>query len=372
VAQPANTGTCYTYDAGRNTLATVKTGTGSSCTSPTTVATYAYDGHGLRMSKTVGATTTGFHWTDGGLPLMLDEKVGSTYTDYVYGPRGNVLEQISGATTVSYSSDNLGSTRAITNSTGTSIATYTTDPYGSVTACTGTTVTVNGSNLCTGSVAVSNPLLFAGQYRDDETGLYYLRARYYEPTSAQFLTVDPLMTQTNAPFSYAGGDPVDAFDPSGRATWKGWQVAGQSCLATTFLLWQVRNAENAWWNGKACVFGAFYDNKKQYGSGGVNVEDNRNGQTVSESWIRSAINTGLKVSIVWTGYYLPPVGPAGAPIPWKYYYRLGQPAWKGLLIRLCQEAADYARTYSGPQPYTNPYVTKIQSWLSTYHSMSLG
>jgi hypothetical protein len=72
---------------------------------------------------------------------------------------------------VYFSSDNLGPTRAITNSSGASIATYVYDPYGSVTACTGTTVTVAGSNLCTGSVVVSNPLLFTGQYRDDETPL---------------------------------------------------------------------------------------------------------------------------------------------------------------------------------------------------------
>jgi RHS repeat-associated protein len=208
--------TCNTYDSGRNTLASVKTGTGSSCTSPTTVGTYAYDGNALRMSKTVGSTTTSFDWSENGLPLMLDEKVASTYTDYVIGPRGNVLAQISGATTVYFSSDNLGSTRAITNSSGTSIATYAYGPYGDVTACTGTTVTVSGSNLCTGTVAVSNRLLFAGQYRDDETGLYYLRARYYDTGTAQFVTVDPLVWSTMVPFGYGGGDPIDNADPSGK------------------------------------------------------------------------------------------------------------------------------------------------------------
>ncbi len=50
---------------------------------------------------------------------------------------------------------------------------------------------------------------------DPETGLQYLRARYYDPTTAQFLTVDPLNAITQAPYSYAGDDPLDQSDPTG-------------------------------------------------------------------------------------------------------------------------------------------------------------
>jgi RHS repeat-associated protein len=39
--------------------------------------------------------------------------------------------------------------------------------------------------------------------------------RYYDPTTGQFLTVDPLVAQTNQPFSYANDDPVNGSDPSG-------------------------------------------------------------------------------------------------------------------------------------------------------------
>jgi hypothetical protein len=45
--------------------------------------------------------------------------------------------------------------------------------------------------------------------------LIYLRARYYDPTTAQFLTVDPAYGQTGARYSYANRDPIDAADPSG-------------------------------------------------------------------------------------------------------------------------------------------------------------
>ena len=39
--------------------------------------------------------------------------------------------------------------------------------------------------------------------------------RYYDPTTGQFLTVDPLVSQTGQPFSYTNDDPVNGSDPSG-------------------------------------------------------------------------------------------------------------------------------------------------------------
>ena len=40
-------------------------------------------------------------------------------------------------------------------------------------------------------------------------------ARYYDPATAQFLTRDPLTSQTRSPYGYVGGDPLDATDPTG-------------------------------------------------------------------------------------------------------------------------------------------------------------
>jgi RHS repeat-associated protein len=58
--------------------------------------------------------------------------------------------------------------------------------------------------------------MYAGQYRDDESNLYYLRARYYDPTTGQFLTVDPAVSLTRSPYAYAAGNPLNFTDPSGR------------------------------------------------------------------------------------------------------------------------------------------------------------
>jgi hypothetical protein len=44
-------------------------------------------------------------------------------------------------------------------------------------------------------------------------------ARYYDPTTAQFLTRDPLEAETGQPYSYADDDPIDNSDPRGMFSW---------------------------------------------------------------------------------------------------------------------------------------------------------
>ena len=53
--------------------------------------------------------------------------------------------------------------------------------------------------------------------RIDPTGFYWLGARYYEPTSGRFLSADPMgQAASRSLYDYAGGDPVNNFDPDGR------------------------------------------------------------------------------------------------------------------------------------------------------------
>jgi RHS repeat-associated protein len=61
----------------------------------------------------------------------------------------------------------------------------------------------------------------SGEQYDSDLGLYYLRARYYNPATGRFLSRDPLDGRANDPktlhkYIYAGGDPVNAIDPTGR------------------------------------------------------------------------------------------------------------------------------------------------------------
>jgi RHS repeat-associated protein len=74
-----------------------------------------------------------------------------------------------------------------------------------------------GNSVSTSGSLTTN-LKFCGQYLDSESGLYQLRARYYDPATAQFTTRDPLVSKTRSPYAYVAGDPLNAIDPSGRDT----------------------------------------------------------------------------------------------------------------------------------------------------------
>ncbi len=50
---------------------------------------------------------------------------------------------------------------------------------------------------------------------DRESALYYLRARYYDPSTAQFLSRDPMVSRTMSPYAYVAGNPLNATDPTG-------------------------------------------------------------------------------------------------------------------------------------------------------------
>jgi RHS repeat-associated protein len=207
-ATAGGTTTSYGYDQAGNLCWAGTTVSGAACSSAAQSGdtVYCSNGNGLRMSKvTAGAcatptTSEPFVWDmSGGIPQLISDG----NTAYVTGPGGLVLEQITGSTTLWYHHDQLGSTRAVTDSSGTVHASYTFDPFGNQTASTG---------------SVANPFLFAGQYRDSETGLYYLRARCYDPVTAQFLSRDPLLEQTRTPYGYATENPLNRVDPSGLDT----------------------------------------------------------------------------------------------------------------------------------------------------------
>jgi hypothetical protein len=126
-------------------------------------ATYAYNGDGTRMSKTVSGATSAFTWDTAG-NLIVDGT-----TNYVYGPDGLPLEQITAGGTVTYYHHDAGrSTRALTNASGTMppVATYTYDSYGKLIASTGT---------------ISNPFRYRGGYTDNETGFIFTADGYYDP-----------------------------------------------------------------------------------------------------------------------------------------------------------------------------------------------
>jgi RHS repeat-associated protein len=72
-------------------------------------------------------------------------------------------------------------------------------------------------NLLPGSTeTVAQPLRFGAREWDSESGLYYLRNRYYHPGLGRFISEDPIRLAGGInPYTYAGNDPVNRTDPFG-------------------------------------------------------------------------------------------------------------------------------------------------------------
>lgn len=246
--------TSYAYDAqGNRTSIVPLTGTAMTLgydqanrlTAYGTTATYTYNGDGLRMAKTVSGTTTTFTWdTNQGLPLLLTDGT----TSYIYGPSGLPLEQATATGTLYYHHDQLGSTRVLTNGTGSVVATYSYDPYGKLTGSTGT---------------ATNPFRYAGQYTDAETGYQYLRARYYDPVTAQFLTRDPLVAATRDVYGYADRNPLNVADPTGLFMDTQYQMPNPMWAASVI---NMGSGTAKWMTGAALVTGSIPANATLIGS----------------------------------------------------------------------------------------------------------
>jgi RHS repeat-associated protein len=106
-----------------------------------------------------------------------------------------------------YVYDGGGSVRQLTDSTGTPTDEYEFDAFG---------------NSFTKSGTTPNNYLYRGEQYDSDLGLYYLRARYYNPSTGRFMSRDPEDGTATDPASlhkylYANGDPVNGIDPRGRA-----------------------------------------------------------------------------------------------------------------------------------------------------------
>jgi RHS repeat-associated protein len=159
---------------------------------------YAYNGEGLRASETSSGTTKYVTWQTAGveLPLILSNESGNA----IYGPEGVPIEQINSSGTVTYlHHDQQGSTRLMTGTSGTVTGKCTYSAYG-VATCEGST---------------TSPFGYDGQFTNSDTGLIYMRARVYDPATAQFLSVDPIVSFTRAPYSYADDNPFNYYGPTG-------------------------------------------------------------------------------------------------------------------------------------------------------------
>jgi RHS repeat-associated protein len=210
-----NETTTYGYDD-ENRLTNVQI-TGNN---QTRQLTFAYDPFGRRISKTIVS--------DGIGTLCTAPNICPRTTTYVYDNQNIILEydsnniqtrythginideplavEIKGATTFTphyYHADGLESITALTNTSGSIVQRYEYDSFGNQ------TITTNGS--------IQQPYTFTAREYDNETGMYFYRARYYDPKAGRFVTKDPISFaggDVNL-YGYVGNNPVNKKDPYG-------------------------------------------------------------------------------------------------------------------------------------------------------------
>lgn len=166
---------------------------------------FKYDAFGRRAQKsfTQGSTTTTTNYLYDGVNLLEEvDNTGIVIARYVRSRRiDEQLAVVRGSTTSYYHQDGLESVSSLSTATGTLANTYAYDGYGRLTNSSGT---------------IANRFQFTGRELDQESGLYYYRARYYDPSVGHFLSEDPVKFNGGINFyRYVKNTPINLFDPFG-------------------------------------------------------------------------------------------------------------------------------------------------------------
>ena len=207
-------GTAYTYDNNGNLLSKGDAGGTTSyvwdpenrLTSVTLpgsgeTVSFQYDPFGRRIYKSSVLGTTIFVY-DGANVIEEVSADGSWVALYTHALGiDEPLAMLRDNTMSYYLADGLGSVTSLTDSKGNPALTYLYDSFGNLTASTG---------------SISNPFLYTGREFDAETGLYFYRARYYNPSIGRFISEDPIRFVGGIKsYYYCLNNPVNLLDPLG-------------------------------------------------------------------------------------------------------------------------------------------------------------
>ena len=176
------------------------------------------------MSENWAGQELEFFYDESGSPYAFSYKSSATATPVMY-----------------YYVTNLqGDVVNILNASGGIVATYSYNAWGKVLTATGT-------------MAGVNPLRYRGYYYDTDTGLYYLKSRYYDPEICRFINGDSNVSTgqgfvgTNM-FAYCGNNPVSRVDSGGYV----WETVFDLVTLGTSVVDVIANPYNVWaWAGLA-------------------------------------------------------------------------------------------------------------------------
>ncbi len=198
--------TTYAYDYDNRIKSVVQTGAPN--------VNYKYDYFGRRIEKNVGGIVTKYIY-DGGNIIAEYDNSGSLITKYTYGPNIDEpirIEKLADVTEICYHHyDGLGSVTDLTNEQGQHIEHYIYSPFGKTKIYDPTT------GLKRSESVIDNAYRFTARQWDDETKLYFYRARYYDPNIGRFLQTDPVGYNAGdlSLYRYCNNNPTNVRDPYG-------------------------------------------------------------------------------------------------------------------------------------------------------------
>jgi RHS repeat-associated protein len=189
--------TQYHYN-GRNQLISV--------TTPAGETRYSYDAFGRRIRKECNGKITRYIWAGQQLLCEITEKDGQTITrrDYLMYPERSVpLAMRINDKIYCIHPGRRAEALCMTDQTGKVVWQADYSAFGEARIT---------------EQSISQPWRLAGQYYDEETGLHYALARYYNPQLGRYLSKDPLFDEGGSSnfYIYCDGDPINRSDPNGE------------------------------------------------------------------------------------------------------------------------------------------------------------
>jgi RHS repeat-associated protein len=272
----ANSNGSYAYDANGNTITkTDSTGATTyawdfenrltSVTLPGTggSVSFKYDPFGRRIYKS-SSTGTSIYTYDG--DNQVEETNASGGVVALYAQTYNIdepLAMLRSASTSYYNTDGLGSVTSLSNSAGALVQTYGYDSFGKQTSLSG---------------SLTNTFQYTAREFDSETGLYYMRARYFDPAAGRFVSEDPLSFEVDSNFyRYVRNDPTVLSDPSGL--WPNLPSAGQALQGVKNWGQGVGDAGQMSWE----FFSGTGPQHRDFGPGSVQVDSLRNSPGINKA-----------------------------------------------------------------------------------------
>ena len=218
IGNPLSDGTwTYTWQNGRQLQKMQKAGV---------TAEFVYNADGLRVQKTVNGVATKYTLHGKNVVHMTS---GTDELHFFYDAQNRPAVVVYNGTAYAYVKSLQGDIVAILDESGNTVVSYGYDAWGAPLWCTGELAETLGK---------VQPFRYRGYVFDEETGLYYLRSRYYNPQQLRWINSDNIIA-VNSGFTaannyvYCGNSPINRYDANGRS-WKdvvrGLIHRGNECL----------------------------------------------------------------------------------------------------------------------------------------------